>query len=286
MKITPHIHAIKIAFQIPIAPGKKLDRFVYSYVISRNKSCLIDSGVSGSEGGIFECVEQLGNKVIDLHLLLLTHAHPDHIGAAGVIKEKSRCLVAAHSAAQIWIEDTEKQFQDRPVPGFHTLVGGSVKIDQLLEDKDTIDLGDTQLQVIHTPGHSRCSISLLCQEDGVLFTGDAIPQGNDLPIYDDVATAVATIRKLKSIAGIKHLLASWSDPVLEADPYQLMDNGLNYFQKIHTVIRQLPNRQTFKEPMVLCKEVVEKLGLPEVAVNPLVARSLHSHIPLIDQEIL
>jgi hydroxyacylglutathione hydrolase len=64
-----------------------------------------------------------------------------------------------------------------------------------------------------------------------------------------------------------------------------MDNGINYFQKIHTVIRQLASRQTIKDPMDLCRQVVAKLGLPEVAVNPLAARSLHSHIPLIEQEL-
>jgi hydroxyacylglutathione hydrolase len=286
MKVTSCIHGIKIPFKIPVAPGKNIDRFVYSYVVTRDKTCLIDSGVSGSDAKILHFIEQLGRKVMDLQLLLLTHAHPDHIGAARAIQNKSKCLVAAHSAAKNWVEDIEQQFQDRPVPGFHTLVGGSVKIDRLLENKDTIDLGDTQLRVIHTPGHSRCSISLFCKEDGVLFTGDAIPQGNDLPIYDDVATAVESIRKLKSIVGVKTLLASWSDPVLDADPYQLMNNGLDYFQKIHTVIRQLQNGKSPIDPMDLCKQMVAKLGLPEVAVNPLVARSLHSHIPFIGQELL
>ena len=95
-----------------------------------------------------------------------------------------------------------------------------------------------------------------------------------MPIYDDAATAVETIRKLKSIVGIKTLLASWSDPVLGADPYQLMDNGINYFQKIPTVIRQLPSRQTIKDPMDLCRQVAAKLGLPEVAVNPLIEQGL------------
>jgi glyoxylase-like metal-dependent hydrolase (beta-lactamase superfamily II) len=82
------------------------------------------------------------------------------------------------------------QFRERPVLGFHTLVGGSVQIDRLLQDGERIDLGDITLVVFHTPGHSKCSISLFCKEDGVLFAGDAIPQRNDLPIYDDVIVSV------------------------------------------------------------------------------------------------
>jgi hypothetical protein len=33
MQITKHIHAIKIPFQIAVSPGKKVDRFVYVYLI-------------------------------------------------------------------------------------------------------------------------------------------------------------------------------------------------------------------------------------------------------------
>jgi len=45
-------------------------------------------------------------------------------------------------------------------------------------------------RVICTPGHSKCSLSLLCEEEGILFTGDAIPQADDLPIYDNAARVV------------------------------------------------------------------------------------------------
>ena len=51
MQITKQIHAIKIPFQIPVAPGKTLDRFVYSYLIYDTEICLIDSGIKSSERG-------------------------------------------------------------------------------------------------------------------------------------------------------------------------------------------------------------------------------------------
>jgi hypothetical protein len=246
----------------------------------------VDCGVSGSEKIIFAFLDKLGKNVSDITKIILTHGHPDHIGGAKAVKAQTGGIIAAHPAARVWVEDVDLQFAERPVPGFHAIVGGSVALDQPLAEGNRFDLGSLSLSVIHTPGHSRGSISLFCEEAGVLFSGDAIPQGNDLPIYDDANLAVASIRKLQDISGVKHLLASWADPQPDADPYWIMDNGLAYFQRIHSVIRSLPDRQAIKDPMTLCRIVVEKLGLPEVAVNPIVAGSLASHLPLIHQQEL
>lgn len=68
------------------------------------------------------------------------------------------------------------QARERPAPGFDTLVSGSLAVDRLLEDGDVFDLGcGLRLQVFHTPGHSRGSISLLLLGYQALFPGDASP---------------------------------------------------------------------------------------------------------------
>jgi len=82
MQITKHIHAIKIPFQIAIGPGKKVDRFVYTYLIYGKKICLIDTGVASSEQVIFDYIRKTGRNPDDISLIVLTHSHPDHIGAA------------------------------------------------------------------------------------------------------------------------------------------------------------------------------------------------------------
>ena len=89
MQRTEHIHAIKIPFQIPVAPGKVLDRFVYAYLVYDREVCLIDSGVQSSDELIFGYLKETGKKPADIKLLILTHAHPDHIGSALAIKEKT-----------------------------------------------------------------------------------------------------------------------------------------------------------------------------------------------------
>jgi glyoxylase-like metal-dependent hydrolase (beta-lactamase superfamily II) len=90
--------------------------------------------------------------------MILTHAHPDHIGSAKAIKEVTQCTVAARENAKPWIEEVNLQYQERQVPGFHSLVGGSVQTDRLLQNGETIDLGNVSLEVFHTPGHSKGSI--------------------------------------------------------------------------------------------------------------------------------
>lgn len=286
MKITEQIHAIKIPFQIPVAPGKTFDRFVYSYLIYGDEICLIDSGVASSDSVIFDYIIKSGRNPEEIFLMILTHAHPDHIGAAKAIKEATKCTVAAHENAKPWIEDIDLQFQERPVPGFHSLVGGSVQTDRLLQNGETIDLGNVSLEVFHTPGHSKGSISLFCKEAGVLFAGDAIPQWNDLPIYDDVTVSVKSINKLRSINDIKHLLASWSDPKKGEEAYKMIDDGLGYLRGIHNAILKISDENILSNPMELCKQMVHNLGLSEIAINPLVAKSFASHLKIFDQKNL
>jgi glyoxylase-like metal-dependent hydrolase (beta-lactamase superfamily II) len=269
-----------------LAPGKIFERLVYSYLIYGDEICLIDSGVASSDSVIFDYVRNSGRNPEEISLMILTHAHPDHIGTAKAIEEATRCTVAAHENAKHWIEDVDLQFQERPVPGFHSLVGESVQIDRLLQNGEIIDLGNDSFEICHTPGHSKVSICLFCKEAGVLFAGDAIPQWNDLPIYDDVAVSFKSINKLKSINNIKHLLASWSDPKEGEGAYKMIDDGLNYLQNIHNAILKISDENILSDPMELCKKMVHNLGLSEIAINPLVAKSFASHLKILGQKNL
>jgi hydroxyacylglutathione hydrolase len=60
MQLTNHFQALKLPFQITIGPDKKLDRFVYVYLIFGKKICLIDSGVAGCEKLIFDYLKKAG----------------------------------------------------------------------------------------------------------------------------------------------------------------------------------------------------------------------------------
>jgi len=66
----------------------------------------------------------------------------------------------------------------------------------------------------------------------------------------------------------------------------MMDEGLQYLQRIHEAVRKIAAKKLIEEPMTLCKEMVLKLGLPDVAVNPLIARSFMSHMGILDRQDL
>lgn len=282
MQTTEHIHALKIPFHVATPQGK-VPRFVYIYLIYGEKICLIDSGVASSEALIFDYIRKTGKSPEDISLLVLTHSHPDHIGAARAIKSTSGCKVAAHAAERAWIEDVDTQAKERPVPGFFSLVGGSVQVDRVLQDGDALDLGKgLTLKVIHTPGHSKGSISLWLKEEKALFSADAVPIPGDLPIYEDILESARSIKRLKALEGIEFLLSSWDDPRTGCRAYEIMDEGLRYLRNIHEAVLKIAKGSRDLDPMDLCRRVLKELDMPETIANPLVARSFQASIAAMD----
>jgi glyoxylase-like metal-dependent hydrolase (beta-lactamase superfamily II) len=282
MQIADHIHALKIPFQIAGPFGKRIDRFVYVFLICGERICLVDSGVAGSERIIFQYLKDTGRSPQDISMLILTHAHPDHIGSAAAIKRITGCTVAAHASERAWIEDVALQAKERPVPGFFDLVGGSVEVDRVLGEGDELILeGGPDLQVLHTPGHSPGSISLWMAKEGALFTADAIPIAGEMPIYQDILASVRSVKRLASIPDIKLLLAAWDEPRPGEEAYRIMNKGLGYLQRIHSgVLRAAREDPALVEQdfMQLCKKALAELGLPPFMANPLVAASFRSSL--------
>lgn len=280
MQITQNIHAIKILFKVPVSPEISIDRFAFVYLVFGNKIHMIDSGVAGSQSIICDYIKKQGRQPEEVSSLILTHSHPDHIGSGKRVKRRTNCTVFAHKLEQDWIEDTDRQFKDRPVPGFQTLVEGSVAVDHFLDEGDIIELENgLSCKIFHTPGHSKGSISVLFEDEKTLITADALIYPGDLPIYDDIDACAASIKKLQRIDHIHHLLSSWEDPI--HGPKKIikrMDESLAYLKRIHTAVM---NNQSVDNPqnmMDLCRKAVSELGLPPFAAMPLVARAFASSL--------
>ena len=279
MKVTEHVHAIRIPFKLMVGSGKTLDRFVYAFLIYGERICLIDAGVASSHNMIFDYVKKTGRDPREISMLVLTHAHADHMGGAQSLQRESGCKIAAHKGDRPWIEDVERQYRERPLGNFHSLMEASLKVDLPLEDGDKLDLGDGKtLQVIHTPGHSKGSICLLFEEDGALITGDAVPISGAVPIYEDVALSVQSVQKLREIQDLKVLLTAWDEPHHGDRVYELLNEGLQYFQNIHEVVLKEKARAPDSDVMELSGRILKALGLPEAALIPIVIRSIEAHL--------
>ena len=92
---TPKIHPLKINFEIPLSPTLKLPRFVYLFVIEGDKLYFIDTGVAPAIIQIEKFLKSLNRNINSVANIFLTHSHPDHIGAAKLILQKSLCSVYA-----------------------------------------------------------------------------------------------------------------------------------------------------------------------------------------------
>ena len=280
MQVSPRIHALPLPFSIPVGPGQTIQRLVYVYVLlGQSETWLVDSGVAGSEVAIADCLAGLGRGLESISTLVLTHSHPDHIGAASAIQQTTGCCVLVHEAERAWVEDVELQQRQRPVPGFSTLVGGPARVTGTFVDGDKLEIDEgLVLDVIHSPGHSPGSASFRIEVEGGLITGDALISPGDFPIYDDAGLTAASIKRLANIPGVERLLSSWEEPRLGDNIPGRFQASLRYLEGISEVVRKVARGSGRIQPMELCEAVVRELGLPPAAVNPLVAKAVMSHL--------
>lgn len=279
MQLAPRLHALRIPFRIPVAPGVTVDRFVYCSLLTGKGIVLIDTGVAGSENVIYEYIRTIGRNPEEISEIFLTHAHPDHIGAARAIKEATGCGIAAHTLEIPWIEDPALQERERPVPGFRNLVGGGVKVNRVLTEGDILPVeGVGTLRVIHTPGHSAGSVSFLWPEEMALFSGDAVPVPDGIPIYEDPAASLSSLRRLKSIGNLRLLLSSWDEPRRNGEIEPVIDRGIEYIGKIGRETEIIVRKNPTLGAAGVTSRILPEIGLPASAANPLVVRTILAHM--------
>jgi glyoxylase-like metal-dependent hydrolase (beta-lactamase superfamily II) len=254
---------------------------VNSFLAADRGICLIDAGVTGSEGFILSMVRDTGRDPSEVSFLVLTHSHPDHIGGARAIQIATECIVAAHPAERAWIEDTGLQARERPIPGFSTLVEGPVRIDRLLADGDRIGIGGGRsLAVINTPGHSTGSISLFFEDEGVLISGDAIPVKAAIPVYDDPIASISSVERLEELPGVKILLPSWDGPKKGEEIRQAMTDGKEIIRGLQNAVAEAAEKDP--DPASVTRRVMETLGLPEGTL-PVISRTVAGHLKAMER---
>ncbi len=115
-------------------------------------------------------------KKVDQHHLKVkyivnTHGHPDHTAGNGILKEATGTPILIHELDAPKLTDASKNLSE-----LFGLRVTSSPADRTLREGDVVQVGTVKLKVLHTPGHSKGSISLL--GENVVFTGDTLFAGS------------------------------------------------------------------------------------------------------------
>lgn len=178
-----------------------IDTAAFTYVISDSqtkKSAIIDpvmnydqySGVVSykSADNIIK-YSQENNLIIEW--ILETHIHADHLTAAKYLKEKFDAKIGVGSniidVLNYWI----------PFFNLENEMGGqNTEFDRFFEDGDVLKLGNLEVKILHTPGHTPACVSYLI--DDAVFVGDTLfmpdvgtaradfPGGNPATLYNSI----------------------------------------------------------------------------------------------------
>ena len=156
----------------------KLEQFIFNpfsentYVVYDNdtKDCvIIDPGCStpGEENELFGFIDSHCLKPM---MVVSTHGHIDHILGNAALKRRYGVKVAAHPDVRSDYENVRRQAM---LFGLNT--GAACDFPDLdLKDGEIIKVGNSTLEVISTPGHAKGGVSLYAEQEGWVFTGDAL----------------------------------------------------------------------------------------------------------------
>ena len=134
-----------------------------------NKALVIDPG-----GDVDRILKLLEDNDLKLEYIILTHAHVDHIGGGEELKNRAGVPVYMH-------RDDLYMLMDSVANQSVALGGPAVEAEtdsfvRFVEDGDILKLGELELSIIHTPGHTEGGISILV--DRFIFTGDTLFAGS------------------------------------------------------------------------------------------------------------
>jgi glyoxylase-like metal-dependent hydrolase (beta-lactamase superfamily II) len=121
--------------------------------------------ISGNEAAVIdvsEAVDTIGKRIDEMGLtlkyMLVSHAHQSHVTALPGLKEKYGAAFCLHEYEYQHLKETDV----------------AIEPDQILQDKDILPLGDIEIIVLLTAGHTKGSVCFWVKAAKALFSGSTL----------------------------------------------------------------------------------------------------------------
>lgn len=171
-------HVIEINFQA----GRLFGCNVY-LVYDKEQWVLIDIGYEETVEEVIELIRQMDFPLSKCKTLIGTHADVDHIQGLAKAKQILRTSVTTHPLAAKPLADGDRvqTFAEIQPQGID-LAMPPVDVEHLVDEGDVITVGDLELQIWHTPGHTDSQLSL--RLGNLLFCADNIYRDGCVGVID------------------------------------------------------------------------------------------------------
>jgi glyoxylase-like metal-dependent hydrolase (beta-lactamase superfamily II) len=162
-------------WRVPTAPRDLVNTFVL--VEDDGQVTLVDAGTKRAPKPVMAGLEHIGVGPSDVTRILVTHAHPDHVGGLAGLRGRTGASVAVHERDAPYVREGRGPVLDRSTLGGRLMRrnrgSAPTPVDEQLVDGQLLDVAGG-LRVLHTPGHSPGHVALLHEPSRVLITGDSI----------------------------------------------------------------------------------------------------------------
>lgn len=155
-------------------------RYGAIYILDTERPVVVDTGTGANYELLRKALDTVGIVPDDLEIIALTHVHLDHAGGAGLLAadypnadiyvhrlgaphvvDPGQIVVGTkHVIGELW----EYHIEPEPIPEYRV---------KTIEDGDTIDLGNRELETVYVPGHAPHQVAFYDQTSDALFTADA-----------------------------------------------------------------------------------------------------------------